>query len=94
MVRALLDQSKAPMGTLRVLVHSFHKNIGTYLIPQAQQWNLDKCRKIQLNCIQLNAADRKLMQVEELSKKKIPNTYNIFFYNTSFTSVIKEEGPA
>ena len=32
-------------------------------------------------------------KVEEVSKKKIPITYNIFFYNTSSTSVIKEEGP-
>ena len=31
--------------------------------------------------------------VEEVSKKKIPITYNIFFYDTSSTSVIKEEGP-
>ena len=31
--------------------------------------------------------------VEEVSKKKIPNTYNIFFYNTSSTSVINDEGP-
>ena len=44
--------------------------------------------------LQLNAADHKLVQVEELSKKEIPITYIIFFYNTSSTSVIKEEGPA
>ena len=31
--------------------------------------------------------------VEEVSKKKIPIIYNIFFYDTSSTSVIKEEGP-
>ena len=31
--------------------------------------------------------------VEEVSKKKIPITYNIFFYDTSSTSVIKEKGP-
>ena len=32
-----------------------------------------------------------LKQVEEVSKKKIPITYNIFFYDTSSASVIKEE---
>ena len=34
-----------------------------------------------------------LYLVEEVYKKKIPITYNIFFYNTSSASVIKEEGP-
>ena len=31
--------------------------------------------------------------VEEVSMKKIPITYNIFFIDTSSTSVAEEEGP-